>query len=162
MKFKNMATKNIKSVGNILGQTKEYWQNAAKQFVWPIDFEQLHISVPHKDMHLAENDLMVSHFRANGWHIQSAVAVAYTKPFIAPVSDKPIFKPIKKTEIETTATNFKLNDRFKVKSTDCELQICFFDKGKIHLKYTNRNKHNIITSEENLNRVLKMETWVKI
>src|SRR6187549_2332247 len=122
-----MATKNIKSVGNILGQSKDYWINAAKQFVWPIDFEQLHISVPEKDLQLAADNLMVSHFKANGWHIQSAIAVEYTRPFVAPVSDKPIFKPIEKKVIETEP-EFKFNQLLKIASTGTQLRIISIDK----------------------------------
>lgn len=155
-----MATKNIKSVGNILGQSKEYWMNAAKQFVWPIDFEQLHISVPHKDINIAENDLMVTHFRANGWHIQSAITVDYTKPFIAPVSDKPIFKPMdKKAEPEP---EFKYNQKFKIKSTDCELTIKEIDKKSIILAYTNRGKSDITTTPDNLAKSIRMGVWIKL
>jgi len=60
-----MATKNSKSPGNLIqGQTREYWVNAAKQFIWPIDFTDLQILVPEKDLQLANDDLMVCHFRA--------------------------------------------------------------------------------------------------
>jgi len=159
-----MATKNTKSVGSLIkGQSREYWVNAAKQFIWPIDFTDFQILVPEKDLELANNNLMVSHFRAAGWHIQSAISVEYTKPYVAPESNgNPIFKPIKKEE-PVTETAFKLNDKFRVVSTGCELAICLFDKQKIHLKYLNRpNKHNIISSEENLSRTLKMGTWIKL
>jgi len=155
-----MATKNIKSVGNTLGQTKEYWQNAAKQFVWPIDFEQLHISVPEKDLELAADNLMISHFKANGWHIQSAIAVEYTKPFVAPVSDIPIFKPIeKKAEPEP---EFKYNQAFKIKSTDCKLKITSIDKKSITLSYTNRDKSDIATNPDNLAKSIRMGVWIKL
>lgn len=144
----------------ILGQSREYWQNAAKQFIWPIEFDQLHISVPEKDLQLAADNLMVSHFKANGWHIQSAIAVEYTRPFIAPVSDKPIFKPIeKRAELEP---EFKFNQTFKIKSTDCELKIVSIDKKSIHLQYTNRKKDNIITTPENLSKSIRMGVWIKL
>lgn len=155
-----MATNRTKSVGNILGQTKEYWQNAAKQFVWPIDFEQLHISVPIKDLDLASDNLMVSHFKANGWHIQSAIEVEYTKPFIAPISDKPIFKPIeKKAEPEP---EFKFNQMLKISSTGTEVKIVSIDKKSIELKYIGLDRPNITTTPENLSRSVKMGVWIKL
>ncbi len=156
-----MAQKNTKSAGNILGQSKDYWINAAKQFVWPIDFEQLHISVPEKDLQLAADNLMVSHFKANGWHIQSAIAVEYTRPFVAPVSDKPIFKPIDKKVIESEP-EFKYNQEFRIKSTDCELRITEIDKKSIVLSYINRTKPPITTTPENLAKSVRMGVWIKL
>jgi len=156
-----MAQKNTKSVGKILGQSREYWTNAAKQFIWPIDFNGLHICVPEKDLQLAEGDLMVSHFRANGWHIQSGMDVEYTKPYVAPENKGPMFKPLKQ-DTEQLSTSFKLNQQFRIKSSDCELKIIHIERGKIHLKYTNRNKHDLLTSEENLNKSLRMGYWIEI
>lgn len=157
-----MAQKNTKLVGNILGQSRQYWETASKQFVWPIDFIDLQILVPEKDLSLAGNDLMVTHFRAAGWHIQSVMSVAYTKPFVAPENKGPIFIPIKK-EIVEKETEFKLSQKFKVLSTECELQIFHIEKGKIHLKYLNRPaKHDIISSEENLLRVLRLNSWIRL
>ena len=157
-----MATKNIKSVGNILGQSKDYWINAAKQFVWPIDFEQLHISVPEKDLKLAEDNLMVSHFKANGWHIQSAITVEYTSPFVAPVSDKPIFKPHKKETVDLTGPEFKFNQMLKIASTGTEVKIVSIDKKSIELKYIGLDRPNITTTPENLSRSVKMGVWIKL
>lgn len=158
-----MAQKNTKLAGKsqvlILGQTKEYWLNASKQFIWPIDFTDLQILVPEKDLELAAANLMVSHFRANGWHVQSAIVV-YTKPFIAPVSDKPIFKPIK--VIEQKEGEFKYNQAFKIKSTECELKIISIDKKSIILSYTNRIKTDIVTTPENLSKSVRMGVWLVI
>lgn len=155
-----MKTTNLKN--NILGQTKDYWINAAKQFVWPIDFEQLHISVPEKDLQLASDNLMVSHFKANGWHIQSAIAVEYTKPFIAPVSDKPIFKPYKKEIVDLTEPEFKFNQMLKIASTGTEVKIVSIDKKSIELKYIGLDRPNITTTPENLSRSVKMGVWIKL
>lgn len=153
-----MVTKNTKLPG------KNYWDNAAKQFVWPIDHKEKHILVPQQELEQAEDHLMVMHFRANGWHIQSVIGEVDKKKVFTTEglkSDKPIFKPIKK-EAEQIESVFKPGDRFKITSTECELRISFIERGKIHLEYTNRDKHNIITSEENLNRSLSMQTWVRI
>lgn len=155
-----MATKNTKSVGDIAGQTKQYWLNASKQFVWPIDFEDLQILVPEKDLELAADNLMVSHFRSNGWHIQSVISVSYTKPFAAPVSDKPIFTPTK--VIEQKESEFKFNQAFKIKSTECELKIISIDKKTIILKYTNRQKADITTTPENLSKSIRMGTFLPL
>jgi len=156
-----MAQKNTKSVGNILGQSKEYWINAAKQMIWPIDFEHKHILVPEKDLELAADNLMASHFRAHGWHIQSAI-VEYNKPYVAPVSDKPIFKPIKTEVIDTREPEFKFNQVLKIASTGTELKIVSIDKKSIELKYIGLDKPNITTTPENLSRSVRMGSWLKI
>lgn len=152
-----MAQKNIKLVGNT-GQSKEYWQNAAKQFIWPINFDELHILVPEKDLILAEDNLMVQHFRANGWHIQPVIDVQYTKPYVAPENKGPMFKAFKQEE-KQEESKFKCEQRFKVISSDCELKIVRLEKGKVQLHYTNRNKPDLLTSEENLIRALNIGTW---
>lgn len=150
-----MATKNTELVGN---QTKQYWINAAKQFIWPIDFTYLQILVPEKDLELANDNLMVSHFRAHGWHVQSSIISEYTnvykKPDFGtkfPVIDKPGEEPKKQL--------YNIGDKYRVRSTECELQIYHMEKCKVHLKYLNRNKPNIISSEENLTAVLRREQW---
>jgi len=152
-KSKKTDTKSTGSVGN------EYWINAAKQIVWPIDLKERHISVPQAELTQAQDNLMVQHFCNNGWYIQSCIEVVKTKPFIAPITDRPIFKPIK--IVEEKETLFKLEDKFKVLSTECELKIVHLEKGKLHLKYLNRNKPNIISSEENLSNMLKRKLWIK-
>lgn len=152
-----MARKNIELVGN---QTQRYWLNASKQFVWPIDFTDMQILVPEKDLELAADNLMVSHFRSHGWHIQSVIAVDYTKPFIAPVSDKPIFIPTK--IIEQKESEFKFNQAFRIKSTECELKIISIDKKSIILSYTNRTKPDIITTPEHLSKSVRMGTFLII
>lgn len=162
-----MATKNIKSAGSahqFAGQTKSYWENAAKQFIWPIDFTDLQILVPEKDLELAAGNLMVTHFRAAGWHIQSAI-VEYTKPFVAPTSNgAPIFKPIPgKVTPGNTASEFTIGQQVKVISSECELEVTHLEKGKVHLAYTNRpRKPPLLVSEEQLKKALSFGTWVRI
>lgn len=154
-----MATTRTKSVGNILGQSRDYWVNAAKQFVWPIDFEQVAILIPEKDLPIAADDLMVKHFRSNGWHIQSAIEVEYTKPFTKPVSTgKPIF--YQKHVEEKAASKYTLGKKFRIRSSDCELEITHIEHGKIHLHYTNRpHKADLLTSEEHLDKAVRNEYW---
>lgn len=155
-----MATKNTKSAGN-----NNYWLNAAKQFVWPIDEKEKTILVPQSELELAEQDLMVLHFRNNGWHIQSVIGEVEKKRVFSTdglKSDKPIFKPVKKEVKEVKLSRFTINNRFKITSTECELKITHIEQGKIHLHYTNKNKPDLITSEENLNKVLRMGVWVEL
>lgn len=149
-----------KQIKLINGQTQQYWLNASKQFIWPIDFTDMQILVPEKDLELAADNLMVSHFRSHGWHIQSVISVDYTKPFIAPVSDKPIFQPAK--VIEQKEGEFKFNQAFRIKSTECELKIISIDKKSITLKYINRQKADITTSPENLSKSVRMGTFLII
>lgn len=155
-----MATKNTKSAGNlILGQTERYWINAAKQFIWPIDLKDKIIQVPEPELSKANDDLMVSHFRSHGWHIQSCISVEYTKPFIAPESNgKPIFKPVKEAE-PIKETKYKINQEFTIQSSDCRVKIVRIEKGKIQFKYLNRNKPDLLSSEENLDAVLRKGYW---
>jgi hypothetical protein len=158
-----MATKSTKSVGNgevIAGQTRQYWQQAAKQFQWPIEFNDLQILVPEVDLPEAEQDLMVQHFRNNGWHVQSVIEVVYTKPYIAPVQNKPIFRPVAKP-VENDAV-FKCNQQFKISSTEDELRISGIDKKTITLSYTNKRKEPITTSPENLAKMIRMGLWIKL
>jgi hypothetical protein len=153
-------SKNRIKINTVLGQSRDYWQNAAKQFIWPIDFTDLQILVPEKDLQLAGDNLMVSHFRSHGWHVQSVIDVNYNKPFVAPVSDKPMFMPPK--VIEQKEGEFKFNQAFRIKSTDCELKIISIDKKTIILKYTNRSKADIATSPENLSKSVRMGVWIKL
>lgn len=152
-----MATKSTKSVGN------GYWINAAKQFEWPIDFEDKVILVPESELSLAEDNLMVAHFRNNGWHIQLSIDVIKTKPFVAPVSGgRPIFKTANKVVAEVEQSQYTVGNTFRVLSTGCELQIMNLEKGKVHLKYTNRDKHNLLLSEDGLTNVLHRQLWEAI
>lgn len=157
-----MATKNTKLVGNILGQSKEYWINAAKQFIWPIDFTELQILIPEKDWQLADDNLMVAHFRAHGWHVQTVISVEYTKPYIAPVSDKPIFKPVKTEISDSKEPEFKFNQVLKIASTGTELKIVSIDKKSIELKYIGVDKPNIFTTPENLSQSVRRGIWLKV
>lgn len=156
-----MATKSTKSAGKILGQTKEYWINAAKQFIWPIDFTELQILVPEKDWKLAEDNLMVAHFRAHGWHVQTVISVEYTKPYVAPVSDKPMFKPIEK-DVVKLEPEFKFNQVLKIASTGTELKIVSIDKKSIELKYIGIDKPNIFTTPDNLSQSIRRGVWLKM
>lgn len=146
--------------GSYLGS--EYWLNAAKQFPWPINLQDRIINVPHNELEVAEQDLMVEHFRNNGWHVQSCIEVVHTEPFIAPTSNGPIFKPLKPKEPETES-KYHLNDKFLIKSSECELKIIRLEKGKVQFHYTNRpGKVDLLSSEENLDGVLRKGYWVKI
>lgn len=149
--------KNIKLVGN---HTKEYWITAAKQFIWPIDFNDMQILVPENDLELAENDLMVDHFRNNGWHIQSVIDVQYTTVYKKPEFTTKFREVVKVEEVKKTLYN--IGEKYRVKSTDCELEITYMDKGKLHFKYLNRKKPDIISSEEQLTKVLRWQQWIKI
>ena len=154
-----MATKHIKSVGN---PSKSYFENAAKQFVWPINFNDRTILVPENELELAEDDLMVKHFRTHGWHIQSAIGeVQKTKVYVAPVSDKLIFKPTK-TDIIEVENKFKIGQKFKVVSTFCQLKIVDMTKKSITLKYTNRDKQDLVTTEENLSKAIRLGNFVEV
>lgn len=153
-----MATKNTKSVGNSLGDS--YWLNAAKQIEWPIDLAEKHISVPHNELDAAQDNLMAQHFLNNGWHIQSAIEVVKNKVFVAPVSDKPIFKPLKVAKI--TEPKYKNGTKYLIKSTECIVQIIRLEKGKVQFHYLNRNKPDLLSSEENLDAVLRKELWEEV
>lgn len=154
-KSKNTVTKSISYPG------KSYFDNAAKQFCWPIDHNDKQILVPENELQLAENDLMVAHFRSFGWHIQSCIEVTHTKPFIAPENKGPMFKDFRKPE-EVKVPNFIIGQRFMIRSTECRLQINHIEKGKVHLQYTNRNKAPLLSSEENLLAVLRKDLWVRL
>ena len=155
----NKQKKTVTKSGNSVGDP--YWINAAKQFPWPIDLSERTIQVPHDELDAAEQDLMVEHFRNNGWHIQTCIEVVHTKPFVKPVSSGPMFKPVKIVE-PVKDTKYKLEQRFKVLSSECELKIVRIEKGKIQFKYLNRNKPDLLSSEENLDNVLRKGYWVGI
>lgn len=155
-----MATKRIKSVGNL-----SYWQNAAKQIEWPVDFEEKHISVPESELQYASEHLMVQHFCNNGFHIQSCIGdIPRTTVYVAPVSDKPIFRPIAKSVApEAVVRPYQQGNKFRIKSTNCELEITHIESGKVHFVYTNRpHKAPLLNSIESLDKVLKMEVWERI
>lgn len=163
-----MATKPTKLAGKsttkYLGNTahtKEYWMNAAKQIVWPVDYDEQHISVPYLELEMAKDNLIVQHFCNNGFHIQSAISVEKTIPFVAPVTPGPIFRGVVIQE-EKPKTLYQTGEKFKVRSTECELEIVHQEKGKIHFKYLNRNKPDIISSEEQLTKVIRWQQWSKI
>jgi hypothetical protein len=162
-----MATKKSKSPGNlILGQTREYWINAGKQFEWPIDFELECINVPEAEIEIASDNLMVTHFRNHGWHIQSAIGeVEKKKVYVAPISNgQPIFKPVNHVAPELEVkSQFQCGQMFKILSSECELKITNLEHKKVHLQYTNRpGKTPLLTSEENLLTILRRGQWVRI
>lgn len=140
---------------------KSYWNNAAKQISWPIDHNDKQILVPEDELQLAEDDLMVMHFRKYGWHIQSSI-IQHTKPFIAPTTKGPIFRGDLKKEVVEAEPLFKCNDKFRIQSTGTEVMIVEYTKKSISLKYTSMVKDNIITSPENLAKSVKMGVFVRI
>lgn len=151
-----MATKNIKLVGNT-GQSAQYWTNAAKQIVWPVDLNELHISIPIDEVDKAKENLMVQHFINAGFFIQTCIPDSRTEVFNPEIRLK-----MPAVKIAPDNAVYKPGDRFKIRSTECEMVIETTESKKIHLKYTNRNKHNIITSEEMLNKNLSWGTWIKL
>lgn len=138
---------------------KSYFETAAKQFCWPLNWDDKTILVPESELWLAEDHLIVAHFRSYGWHIQSCIDVVKTIPFVAPITVGPIFRqPPKLLDAET---KYRCGQKFKIVSTECEVQIIEVSK-KIELHYTNRNKPDLTTNEVNLDRVLKMGLWKEI
>jgi hypothetical protein len=136
--------------------TKQYWDNAAKQFSWPIDHNDKYILVPEDELIYAEDDLMVQYFRKYGWHIQSCISVEHTKVFTKPTTPGPIFRGDLKPNVQVRGDQFHCNDKFLIKSTGTRLMICEVTKKSISLKYLDIEKDNIITTPENLARSLRM------
>lgn len=153
-----MATKRTKSVGNDLS----YWTNASKQFSWPIDYAEKLIFVPEDELQYAEDDLMVSHFRKNGWHIQSCISIIHTKVFIKPQTPGPIFRGDLKPNVVEKEQSFKCNQKFQVKSTGTVLMIVEVTKKSIMLKYIDGGKSDIPTTAENLLKSLKMGVFIML
>lgn len=157
-----MATKHTKLVGKT---DRDYFTHAAKQFRWPIDHDEKSILVPENELDEAGRNLMVEHFRNRGWHIQSVIpgSIEYTRPY-----EKPVFKTAFKPDaVEVTESpkesQYRIHDKFKIASSECELKITHIERGKIHFEYTNRpGKPPLLTSEENLNRALKMGYWIDL
>lgn len=153
-----MAIKSIKSPGKLInGQTLQYWLNAAKQIEWPVDIDNNHISVPIDEVGKAKNNLMVQHFLNAGFFIQTCIPDAKNIIFNPDIRLK---LPLVKIVLDNA--KFKIGDRFKVKSTECELEITYMESKKIHLKYTNRNKHDLLSSEEMIVKNLNWNNWVAI
>lgn len=142
--------------------SKSYFDNAAKQFCWPIDHDEKVILVPEDELQYAEDDIMIQHFRKFGWHIQSAISVEYTKVFVKPETPGPMFrgdiKPVKQ-EVEP---DFKCNQKFLIKSTNTKVMICEITKKSVTLSYRDVKKDNIITTVENLSRSVRMGVFEKI
>ena len=154
-----MATKSIKSAGKILisGFPVQYWQNAAKQIEWPVDIVERYISVPEDEIQSAKDNLMVHHFLNNGFFIQSAIPerVSKTKIFDPEIILKvPVFKI-------TEPSQFNLFDRFKIQSSCCELEITSLEPNKVHLKYINRRKPDLLISEDMLKSHISKGLWIK-
>jgi hypothetical protein len=151
--------KNGKSVGEIIaGQSREYWVNAAKQFIWPINFTDLQILVPEKDLELVETNLMVAHFRSHGWHIQSVIGEVDTQP----VFDPKMNLPARRYHEIASRSEFMAGDCFRVLSSECELR-CERVEKKIQLSYTNRpGKHDLLVSEEQLKKAISFGLWIRI
>jgi len=143
-----MATKNTKLAGRLInGQTEAYWLNAAKQIPWPISLDQNHISVPTTEVYMAGQNLMVQHFVNAGFFIQTCIpdAVPENKVF-----DPEIRLKLPAVKIVPDDAIFHIGDGFEIKSTGCKVEIEAMESKKIHLRYTNRDKHNLLSSEEML------------
>lgn len=150
-----MAIKNTKSVGKLIGgQSEQYWLNAAKQIEWPVDIGEKHISIPVNEVDKAQENLMVQHFINAGFFIQTCIPNGKTEVF-----DPDIRLKLPLVKIVLDNAKFKIGDRFKVKSTECELEITYMESKKIHLKYTNRTKHDLISSEDMIVKNLNWGNW---
>ncbi len=100
---------------------------------------------------------MVQHFLNNGWFIQSCIGGVMNKVF-----DPEIKLKLPSVKIAPDNAVFHVGDKFRVKSTLCELEIANTESKEIHLKYTNRSKPNFIASEEIISRNLSFEVWIKL
>lgn len=154
-----MATKRTKSVGDPY-PSKSYFENAAKQFEWPINHEDKTILVPPDELEQAESNMMVSYLRKRyNWHIQSVIGeIERTRVYVAPVQDTPMFKDWRVPE-PVVLQRYNVGDKFRVKSTACELVVTYVDRTKINFHYTNRDKADLLSSIEQLDRVLRMQVW---
>lgn len=152
-----MKTTNSKS-NLVKGQTPEYRQNAAKQIRWTVDIGECHISVPINEVDKATENLMVQHFINAGFFIQTCIPSA--PPQL--IFDPEIRLKLPAEKIAPVGAVFKIGDRFRVKSTECELEIVVMEIKEIHLKYTNRVKHNLLSSEDMLLKNLRWELWERV
>jgi hypothetical protein len=141
--------------GSLVGS--EYWLNAAKQIEWQVDHKEKHISVPHDEIDKAKNNLMVEHFCNNGYFIQASIEGIKKEVFNPDIRLK-----LPAVKIQSDGSLYNIGDRFKVQSTFCELEITYCESKKIHLKYNNRHKHNIIQSEEQITKNLSFGLWIKL
>jgi len=148
--------KNTSSLG------KSYFERAAQQIEWPVNIGEKYIDVPQDELDKAEQDLMVSHLLANGFKIQSVIPGSVIKNKV--YDPEFILKGVigKRKEIEIEQERFKVGDCFKIVSTSCQLEITNLEKGKIHFKYTNRMKNSLLSSEENLVKMLNNKYWVQL
>lgn len=144
---------------NINYPGKEYFDRAAQHFEWPIDHHHKHILVPADELDKAANNLMVLHFRSYGWHVQSVIPGSINKNKI--YEPEFILKGVRPKE-QPVETGHKEGDKFRIKSTDCELQITRIDGKKMHMSYTNRSKSPLISGVENLDKMLNQGYWVKL
>lgn len=127
-----MATKRTKSVGDPY-PPKSYFENAAKQFEWPINHEDKTILVPPDELEHAESNMMVSYLRKHyKWHIQSVIGeIKRTRVYVAPVQNTPMFKD--------WCVRYNVGDK--------------------NFHYTNRDKSDLLSSIEQLDKVLRMQVW---
>lgn len=141
----------------INGQTEAYWLNAAKQIPYVVDLSANHISVPINEVDKAGVNLMVQHFVNNGFFIQTCIpdSSSETRVFNPDIRLK---MPLVKIVLDNA--KFKIGDRFLVKSTECELEITYMESKKIHLKYLNRNKPDLLSSEEMIIKNLNWGNWI--
>lgn len=152
-----MKTTNSKS-SLVKGQTPEYWQNAAKQIRWPVDIGECHISVPINEVNKATENLMVQHFINAGFFIQTCIPDGSSTA----IFDPEIRLKLPSEKIVPDNAVFHIGDRFRVKSTECELEIGAMESKKIHLKYVNRNKPNLLSSEDMLLKNMRWELWERV
>lgn len=142
--------------------SKSYFDNAAKQFSWPIDHNDKMILVPEDELIYAEDDIMIQHFRKFGWHIQSAISVEHTKVFVKPETRGPMFRGDIKLVKQEVEPDFKCNEKFLIKSTDTRIMICEITKRSLSLRYLDGGRADIITTAENLSRSVRMGVFEKI
>jgi hypothetical protein len=147
-----MATKSTKYVGN------GYWENASKQLKWAVNIPEKYISVPETELNEAKESLMIQHFCNNGFHIQSCIPSFNENR----VFDPEIRLKMASVKIAPDDSAYHVGDRFMVVSTYCELEITNVESKKIHLKYLNRNKHNLLQSDDLLNHNLDFKLWKRI
>lgn len=149
-KLQNSEQKNSKSVGSF------YLEQAAKMCPFRVSVRERLIYIPHSQ--LETDDLVVAHLRNLGFLIQSEIP---TEP-PAPLPYNPSLNLTHKM-VAHARGEFLLQDRFRVVSTECELEITHLTSKKVQLTYTNRpNKHALLISEEQLKKSLSFGSWIRI
>lgn len=147
-------------VKNLSDIDKAYIARACKSIKFPVNMKEGVFLVPEPMLEEAKDTLEVMHImKLYDFKIQLVIpgSVKLNEPF------DPVLRLAGKRPVTAPVIGLKIGDKFQILSTETDIKIIECTAKKIVLQYVeNPLRANIVTTKEQIEKALHLETWRKI